>query len=158
MKAAAPISLKLAYCLVLLFAVLPLGLAGSSWVALARGRIGAPLLLIGILPMLVLGLYRIYLVARVPGTLSSYPPAGFARPLRALGVFAIYLGALVSVATPLAGPLMRDLMKSHTESLAEYFVVEVYLSMLGGVGTLGLLCYELSRLVAFERHVPSNPC
>jgi hypothetical protein len=107
--------------------------------------------------VLLLALYRIYLVARVPGTLSSYPPAGFARPLRAVGVLAIYLGALVSVASLLAGPLMRVLMKSHTESGAEFFVVGMYLSMLGGIGTLGLICYELSRLIAFERHAPSHP-
>lgn len=158
MNAAAPISLKWAYCLVLLSAVLPLGLSGSSWVALARGGIGGALPLLGIFPMLLLALYRIYLVARVPGTLSSYPPAGFARALRTLGVFAIYLGAVVSIASLVAGPLMRVLMKSHTESGAEYFAVGLYLSMLGGVGTLGLLCYELSRLVAFERHAaPSNP-
>jgi len=158
MKAAAPVSLKWAYCLVLLFAVLPLGLAGSSWVALARGGIGGAVPLLGIVPMLVLALYRIYLVARVPGTLSSYPPAGVGRALRALGAFAIYLGAIVSIASMVAGPLMRALMKSHTESGAEYFVVGLYLSMFGGIGTLGLLCYELSRLVAFEQNAaPTNP-
>jgi hypothetical protein len=156
-KTAAPVSLKWAYCLVLLFAVLPLGLAGSSWVALARGGIGSSLPLIGVLPMLFLALYRIYLVARVPGTLNSYIPGGFARTLRALGVFAIYLGALVSIASLIAGPLIRILMKSSAESGAAYFVAGVYLSMLGRVGTLGLLCYELSRLVAFERHAPGNP-
>lgn len=157
-KAAAPISLKWAYCLALLFAVLPLGLAGSSWVALARGGIGGAMPMLGILPLLVLALYRIYLVARVPDTLSSYPAAGFGRALRALGTFAIYLGAIVSIMSLLASPLVRVLMKSHTESGAEYFVVGLYLSMLGGVGTLGLLCYELSRLVAFEQNAaPSHP-
>src|SRR3954451_15224098 len=155
MKAAAPISLKVAYCLVLLFAVFPLGLAGSSWVALAHGGMAGVLPLVGILPMLVLALYRVYSVARVSSTLSSYPAAGFARALRALGVLAIYLGALVSIASMVAGPLMRVLMTSHTESGAEYFVVGMYLSMLGGVGTLGLICYELSRLTAFERHAAS---
>ena len=94
----------------------------------------------------------------MPGTLSSYPPAGFGRALRALGVFAIYVGAVVSVASVFAGQLMRVLMTSHTESGAEYFVVGLYLSLLGGIGTLGLLCYELSRLVAFEQHAsPESP-
>lgn len=50
-----------------------------------------------------------------------------------------------------SNPLMRALMTSHTESGAEYFVAGMYLSMLGGIGTLGLLCFELSRLVAFEQ-------
>lgn len=158
MKAAASVPLKWAYCLVLLFAVLPLGLAGSSWVALARGGIGYSLPLLSVLPMLVLAVYRVYLVVRMPGALSSYPAAGFGRALRALGVFAIYLGAAVSIASLAAGPLMRALMTSHTESGAEYFVVGLYLSLLGGIGTLGLLCYELSRLIAFERHAaPGNP-
>jgi len=100
---------------------------------LARGGIGSALPLLGILPMLVLAAYRIYLVALVPCTLSSYPPVGFARVLRALGVFTIYLGALVSITSVLAGPLMRTFMTSHTESGAEYFVIGMYLSMLGGL-------------------------
>lgn len=152
MKTAAPNSLRWAYCLVLLFTLLPLGLAGSSWVALARGGAGVLFPLLGVLPVLLLAPYRIYLVAREPSTLSAYPATGFARALRRLGAFAIYLGALVSIANVVAGPLMRLLMKNHTESGAEYFVVGVYLSMLGGIGTLGLLCYELSRLTAFEQH------
>ena len=154
----APTSLKWAYCLVLLFAALPLGLAASSWVALARGGMGASLPFIGVLPMLGLALYRIYLVVRVPDALSSYAPAGFARVLRALGAFALYVGAVVSIVSVVAGPLMRLLMTSRTESGVEYFVVGMYLSMLGGVGTLGLLCYELSRLIAFEQDAPArNP-
>ena len=156
MKIPASTSLKWAYCLVLLFAVLPLGLAGSSWVAMARGGIAGSLPLIGVLPMFALALYRIYLVARVPSTLSSYAPAGFARVLRVLGIFGLYLGAAVSIASLAAGPLMRALMTSRTESGVEYFVVGMYLSMLGGVGTLGLLFYELSRLITFEQRVPAR--
>jgi hypothetical protein len=158
MKTPAPTLLKWAYCLVLLYAVHRLGLAGSSWVALARGEIGDSLPLIGVLPMLTLAVYRIYLVARVPGTLSSYPATGFAGVLRRLGVFGLYVGATGSIASLAAGPLMRALMTSHTESGAEYFVVGMYLSMLVGVGKFGLLCYELSRLTAFEQDASArNP-
>jgi hypothetical protein len=151
MKAAVPVTLRWAYSLALLFAIYPFLRAGWDWIRTGFGGIGGALSLLIILPMPVLGLYRIYLVARVPGTLASYPAAGFARALRALGMFGIYIGALASIASVAAGPLMRALMTHHTESGAEYFVVGMYLSMLGGVGTLGLICFELSRLVAFER-------
>jgi len=157
MTTSASATVKWAYCLVLFFAVIPLGLAGSSWVALARGGVAGAWPVIGILPLLVLAVYRIYLVVRVPGTLRSFPPTGFARALRVLGVVGLFLGAAVSIANLAAGPLMRALITTRTDSGVEYFVVGLYLSMLSGIGTFGLLCYELSRLVAFEQnaHTPN---
>jgi len=41
-------------------------------------------------------------------------------------------------------------MSSHTDSGAEYFVAGMYLALLGGIGTFGLLFFEFSRLVGFE--------
>ena len=107
------------------------------------------------LPLLVLAVYRIYLVVRVPGTLRSCPPTGFARVLRVLGVIGLFVGAAVSIASLAARPLMRPPITTRTDSGVEYFIVGLYLSMLGYMGTLGLLCYELSRLVAFEQQAPS---
>jgi hypothetical protein len=46
---------------------------------------------------------------------------------------------------------MRAFMKSRTESGAEFFVVGMYLSVAAGIGMLGLLSFEFSRLLAFER-------
>lgn len=151
MLLAAPSSLKWAYSLVLLSAVLPVGLSASSWVALAQGGsfIGG-LPIIGPLLFLLLGLYRIYLVAGAPGTLSLPQVRGFTLFLRRAGIFALYLGAALAILGWLAGPLMKLLMTQRTESGAEFFVVGLYLSMLGGIGILGLILFELSRLIGFE--------
>ncbi len=153
MKQAASTSLKWVYSIVVLTTVVPVGLASSGWVAMATGGGAlASLPLIGPILFLLLGLYRTYLVARVPGTLASYPSAGFAGILRRLGVLALYIGAVIAVLNLAAGPLMRLLMTTRTESGAEFFVVGVYLSILGGIGVLGLLVFELSRIVGFEGH------
>lgn len=69
-----------------------------------------------------------------------------------LGVFLIYIGGLVAVLSFLAGPLMHAFVKHKTESGAEFFVVGVYLAMVGRVGWLGLFLFEASRLASFERH------
>ena len=153
MKQVASNSLKWVYSIVVLSTVVPLGLASSGWVAMARGGgVFAGLPYLGPLLFLLLGLYRTYLVARVPGTLASYPATGFASVLRKLGLIALYFGAAVSLLNLAAGPLMKLLMTTRTESGAEFFVVGLYLSILGGIGVLGLLLFELSRIVGFESH------
>ncbi|MDO9001811.1 MAG: hypothetical protein Q7V20_00010 [Aquabacterium sp.] len=43
-------------------------------------------------------------------------------------------------------------MTTRTESGAEFFVVGLYLSLASGIGMLGLLAFEFSRLLAFERN------
>ncbi len=143
--------LKVAYCLVLLAAILPFGLAKSGWVGLATGASMGLVPFLGPLVFLGLGLYRVYLVARVPGVLSSPEATGLAAFLRAAGTFCLYVGVLASVLSWVAGPLMRAFMKSRTDSGAEFFVVGVYLSLAAGIGMLGLLSFEFSRLLAFER-------
>lgn len=152
MKTTTPVLLRWAYSLTLLFTVFPFGLVGSGWVAIARGGIDGTMTIVGSLTVLVLALYRIYLVGRVPNTLNSCPSVGFMRLLRQLGVFAIYFGALIAIASVLGGPLIRAFMTSRSESGIEFFIVGVYLSMFSGVGMLGLLCFEFSRLISFERH------
>lgn len=143
-------SLKVAYCLVLFGAVVPFGLAKSGWVMLATGGLGS-VAAIAPLVFLALGLYRIFLVARVPGVLDSQATAGVATFLRVLGQFMLHVGALIAVLGWVARPLMHAFMQRQTESGAEYFVVGMYLAMAGGVGVLGLIFFEFSRLRAFER-------
>ncbi len=153
MRYAASAPLRWVYSLVVLSAVLPVGLAASSWVGLARGSVGAlaGLPVLGPLLFLALGLYRIYLVARVPGTLSFPQVRGFPSALRRVGIFALYAGAVIAILNWFAGPLMRMFMTQRTESGVEFFVAGMYLSMLGGIGVLGLVVFELSRLIGFER-------
>ena len=150
-------TLKISYCFVLLASVVPIGLANSAWVGMAMGRSGFAMLpLLGPLVFLCLGIYRIYLVARVPDVLASPQATGFVAAMRAVGTFFIYVGVVVTIAGLVAGPLMRALMKTRTESGAEFFVVGVYLAMVGGIGVLGVLLFEFSRLLAFERLVAAR--
>ena len=143
---------RFAYCLVVLGAMLPFGVAASGWVALAKGPslVGA-VPFVGPLLLLALGGFRVYLVARFPTTLSSPPISGVAVLVRVVGLIAIYVGVVATVLSWVARPLMRTFMTSRTESGAEFFVVGLYLSLLAGVGLLGLLMFEFSRLLAFER-------
>jgi len=144
--------LKIAYCLVLLAAILPFGLAKSGWVGLAMGGAGMGFIpFLGPLVFLVLGLYRVYLVARVPGVLDAPEATGFGAFLRAAGKICLYLGMVASVLGWVAGPLMRVFMTSRSDSGAEFFVVGFYLAMAAGIGMLGLLSFEFSRLLAFEQ-------
>ena len=150
MNLKAPTSLKVAYCLVLIGAVVPFGLAKSGWVMLATGGL-ASVSFIAPLVFLALGLYRVFLVARVPGVLDSRATAGVDSFLRVLGQFLLYVGALVAVLGWVSRPLMHAFIQQRTDSGAEYFVVGMFLAMAGGVGVLGLLLFEFSRLRAFER-------
>ena len=149
---------RIIYCLVVLGAVLPFGLAKSSWVSLAMGGPGlaGSVPFIGPLVLLVIGVYRVVVVARTPGALASPPVAGFIAFLRAAGLFLLYLGAITTVLGWLAGPLMRMLVHARTESGAEFFFVGYIIALVGQVGVLGLLLFELSRLRGFETHRLAN--
>ena len=144
--------LRVAYCLIVLGAVLPIGIASSGWVRLATGpsRVSAVPVL-GLLFALALGGFRIYSVARFPTTLSSPPASGFTALARVLGTMAMYVGVVGTVLNWIARPLMRALLTSRGDSGAEFFAVGLLLSLVGSIGLLGLLLFEFSRLLAFER-------
>lgn len=143
--------LKVAYCVVILGAILPIGAAASAWVTLAVGRGGlAAAGLITSVALLIVGLYRIWTVVRLPGTLNAYEARGFARVLRTAGICALYAGALFAVVNWSAWPLMSALVTTRSDSGIEFFVVGASLSLFSGIGPLGLVSFELSRLLAFE--------
>src|SRR5579862_6734399 len=100
--------LRWVYCLTILAAVLPIGLASSGWVGLTVGI--SPLQavpIIGPLVFIALGIYRVVLVTRVPGTLDSYVVSGAATRLRKIGMFCLYVGAVVGILNWLSGPVMK---------------------------------------------------
>jgi hypothetical protein len=145
--------LKGVYSLTILSAVLPIGLSASGWVAATLGGSNS---LFGVLPVLgplvflLVGLYRIWTVARLSGTLNSYETSGVPKMLRSIGIVALYVGALVAIANWVARPVIRMLVTSPSESGVEFYVVGVYLAVAAGIGTLGLVFFELSRLLSFE--------
>ena len=144
-------ALKLSYCLVVLSAVVPFGLAKSGWVALATGATPLGMIpFIGPIFFLILGLCRVYLVLRTKEALNSPEVTRGIALLRAIGAICIHAGAVIVVLNWVSGPLMRLLIKQRTESGAEFFVVGVYLSLALGIGILGLFLFEFCRVVAFE--------
>lgn len=145
-------AVRVTYCLVVLGAILPVGLAASSWVAMARGpSLLSAIPILGALVVLALGGYRLYLVGRFSTTLSSPPVTGIAKLLRVLGVVAMYVGVIATILSWVGRPLMGALLKSRTESGAEFFAAGLYLALIAGIGLLGLFLFEFSRLLAFER-------
>ncbi len=158
MNRTASLPLKLAYCLTVLCAIVPFGLANSGWVGLATGGSAFLLLpIVGPILFFALGLYRIVLVARVAGTLDSNPVAGVSAALRAFGIFCIYVGAAVGLLNWLSRPLMHLLIKTPSFNGIEYFAVGVVLSVVVQIGVLGLFSFEFSRLLAFERNTRELP-
>lgn len=147
----APLSLRIAYAVALLAMVLPVGLAASGWVRMTTG--GSPFLIvpyIGPLLLLALAVYRAVVVVRWPNTLACPRASGFASLLRPVGIVGIFIGALVGLVNVLSIPLTKLIFARPSGTGVEFYVVGVYLSMVGGVGLLGLVCFELSRLRAFE--------
>jgi hypothetical protein len=143
---------RLFYCLAVLGTIVPIGLANSGWVRASTGGTLVSLVpFAGPILFLALGLYRVFLVARVPGTLDLPPVAGIASVLRAIGAFCIYAGAVVGILNWVSRPLMRLLVTRPSETGVEFYVAGVYLALAGGVGALGLLLFEFSRLLGFER-------
>ncbi len=147
-----PSYLKWAYALVVLSAVLPIGLASSGWVALATGgtSLGVPFL--GPIVLLVIGLYRVFLVAKIPGTLDAPEIAGLGSALRKIGIFLLIFGAVIGVLNLISRPLLLAVPSRYTSGAPVFFVVGMYLSMLGGLGLLGLTMFEFSRLLGFEQY------
>ena len=148
---------RIFYCVVLLGAILPVGIAKFGWVALATGSsLAGSFPYIGPILFLIIGFYRIYVVALTPSTLNAIPISGFISFLRAAGIFLLYVGAVATILGWLAGPLMQLFMKSRTESGAEFFFVGVIAALVGRVGVFGLILFELSRLRGFEREGSNN--
>lgn len=145
--------LKCVYCIAILAAVVPIGLAASGWVTLTLGRSASPvggLTVLGPLILLAVGLYRIWTVVRLSGTLDAFEVAGVAKVLRGIGVLALYVGAFIAIVNWVGGPVMRMLITAPSESGVEFYVAAVFLGLLSGIGTLGLTLFELSRLLSFE--------
>ncbi len=125
---------------------------------MARGvSAGGALALLGVLALPLLGLYRVYQVARVPGTLYLFPVSGAALLLRKIGALALYIGAVAAVLSFASGPIMRALVRHPSESGVEFFVVGMYLSPFASLGLVGLVLFEYSRLIGFEKQVGLNP-
>lgn len=138
------------YCLAVLSAILPFGMSG--WVAATLG--GSPMQsfsFIGPILFLILGAWRIFLVARHRSTLNAFVLGGVMKFMRTLGIAGMAVGVLYLVLRLSAGPLTRAIFRSRSENGVEFYVVGVYLAVLGSLAPLGIILFEFSRLLGFEQ-------
>jgi hypothetical protein len=150
MRQEASISIRWIYSLAVLSAILPFGMSG--WVAATLG--GGPMQsipFIGPILFLALGAWRIYLVARHRNTLDSFVGGGVMKFMRVLGIIGMAFGVIYLVLRVSAGPLTRAIFQSPSENGVEFYVVGVYLALLGGVAPLSVMLFEFSRLLGFEQ-------
>jgi hypothetical protein len=147
----ASVQLRVFYCLAVLGAVLPFGM--SSWTAMTVGANPMPVVpYFGPLVLLVVGIWRIFQVGRVSATLDSYVYGGALRALRVIGLIAMGVGVLYLIVRLAVVPLLGLLVPRQSGSAGVgFYVLGVYLWILGGVGPLGILLFETSRLFGFER-------
>jgi len=157
MYKAPSIGLRCLYCLAVLSAIFPYGM--SSWVALTLGTAGmSRILLIPTVLFGVLGIWRIFLVARYRETLGAYVFDGALRILRVIGLIGMFIAVFYLIVRFAAPPLLRSLDQGgdvSTRGVMSY-VVGVYFAMLQGLVTPGLVIFELSRLLGFERQASAQ--
>ena len=63
------------------------------------------------------------------------------------------VGILFVVATFASYPLMRMFVQRRTESRVEFYVIVLFLGLLSGIGPMGVMLFEASRLFGFERRI-----
>jgi hypothetical protein len=98
-------------------------------------------------------LWRVYRVARYPGTLGSYIFDGALKATRIVGVVGMVIAVLYLLVRLGSGPWLRSLDRSGdvtTRGIASY-VAGVYFAMFSGFATLGIVIFEFSRLLGFEK-------
>ncbi len=149
---------KVSYCLTVLTIALPIGLAGSGWVRMSVGGALGLIPFVGPLLMLVLGVGRVVQIWRRPYLLDSPVVAGGVRQVQTIGVALIYAGALAGIANWLSLPIAKMFIKDPGPNGILFYAGGVYLALLGGLGPLGLLVFEVTRLLGFEKAIsPGAP-
>lgn len=151
-------SFKVVYCIALLSIVLPIGLAGSGWVRMSVGGGLGMIPFVGPLLMLIAGIGRVVQIWRRSYILDSPAVTGVARKFQMLGVMLIYAGALAGIANWLSIPIAKIFIKDAGPNGILLYAGGVYLALLGSLGPLGLLIFEATRLVGFEKALsPTAP-
>jgi hypothetical protein len=147
----ASVPLRVFYCLAIVSVVVPWPMSG--WVALTLGTAGTPSFMFFVpLLLLVVGIWRIYQVAAVPHTLDSYVEGGALKALRIAGLIGMGCGVLMMLFRFAPGLLVGAMGGARSDTGVEFYLVGIVLALVGGVGSLGIVLFEGSRLMGFERH------
>lgn len=139
-------SMRLVYVLALLASVVPLGRSG--WVSLAMGAgswAGVALVIV-----VALAIYRVVLVLTRPDALDAPVAEGIVHWCRVLGVGMACIGLVIFALNFFIGPIGHALFPRGSDNGVEFFVIGLWLALLGGLTPVGLLLFEFSRMQAFE--------
>lgn len=137
------------YLLALLTLLAPLP---SSWVALATGGgFGMVFGLAGYL-LIAAAVWRAVQVLRDGGRLAAPVPVGPERWLRRFGLLFMVIGTITVALQFFIGPIARSLFGTNSGGTGiQYFVVGVWFAIFSGWASAGVLLFEFSRMLGFER-------
>jgi hypothetical protein len=138
---------KIAYCA----SLLAIGLGAflqSSWISLATG--GGIFGIAGLLTtqaIFILILFRVYIVIGSPEALDARYPNPFGWILRFVGQLIMWLSVVGLASQFLIRPLTTLIFGDYrTESGAEFFIVGLFAAFASGMGWLGCVLFEISRI------------
>lgn len=125
----------------------------SGWVRLAFGSGGlwkSPMALVAV-AMFALIVWRIVVVVRDRSLLDAPIERGFLRGCRTIAVVLMATGVAIYVLQWFVFPIGRAMFPRGSDNGIEFFVVGMWLAMFATAIPLGLLMFEASRLMGFER-------
>ena len=126
--------------------------AGSGWIALATGGGVAAFGATAVFVIAALIVFRCYQVLRYPAALDSRKPNALGWILRVLGWWSMAGAAVAGIGLFLVGPVTRTLTGGSVgESGVAYFMVGLMLSVGAGVGWVGCLLFEISRVCGAQQ-------
>ena len=147
-------SLKWLYCLTLAATIFPAVFMGASnWIALITGGGLLSFGLVSLVLWVVVFGYRIALVVRYPATLDAYLDTTPLVLLRRLGMFLMAVAILGAIAQLLSSQIMRFLVANRGNGGIALFAIRVYAYFISSGGLFGLVLFEISRLLGFERNL-----
>ena len=135
--------LKLLYCMTLVAMVVPAGLLGAT--GAVGMAVGGPS--IGGLIFSVWAIYRIYQVVRFQDALDVFVSNKGGKILRGLGIFLMIVGLSTSLLIPFIKPLTLAIFGQSGDAGVAFFVVGIALYFISSTGWLGILLFEISRLI-----------
>ena len=103
------------------------------------------------LSTVALGVWRIVVVLRDTGRLDAPSNSAVLRWCRALAIGLMALGVVGFILQFFIGPIGRALFPRGSDNGVEFFVVGMWFGMVTALAPLGILLFEASRLLSFER-------
>lgn len=145
----AGVHIRLLYTLAVLSAI-PLTISGSSgWVALATG-VGASSRW-ALFVVMLFGAWRVFYIWRHSSALSTPAHAAGIGALRWLGILLMVVSVLAAASLLLQRQVAALVFGGRSDNGIEFFVLSLFASLLGSISVKGILLFELSRLMSFER-------